>query len=137
MKFTPPTFDDIEQIQEWIAQDPYHRHQGQPEWWLGDGALLAFCLMDDVGPLTYVRLDAEGEYVRIHTQFAPKSVVSQERLRPGIVAAMGALKTVYSSRKFKGFVFESVSPLLIRFMRQFGFKPIGGNDYRADFEGTN
>ena len=85
MELTPSTAEDLEQLNEWILHDPYHFHQGQPEWWLtGNDNLLAFCLMDETGPICYVRLDMEKEYVRIHTQFAPESVVGKRRL----VAAM-------------------------------------------------
>lgn len=77
IKLTPSLPSDVEQLTEWIACDPYHFHQSHPEWWLtgAKGSLLAFCLTDAQGPLTFVRLEEEGEYVRIHTQFAPESVV--------------------------------------------------------------
>jgi hypothetical protein len=133
--FSPSTPEDIEQIQEWAAHDPYHFHQGQPEWWLGDGALLAFCLMDKKGPLAYVRLDEEGEYARIHTQFAPELVVSKRRLVTGMIQAVKSLIEYYKHGK-KGLVFNSVNPSLIAFMGKYlGFKPIGQDDYRLDFEG--
>jgi hypothetical protein len=137
MKFTPSTVEDIPQLTEWIAHDPYHFHLGQPEWWLtgAPNSLLAFCLMDDRGPLTYVRLDAEGEYVRIHTQFAPKSVVSQRRLVVGMVKAIHTLIGLYSKGTARGLIFNSVSPTLVTFMKNFGFTPVGNDDYRLDFEG--
>lgn len=138
MEFTPSTFDDIEQLTEWISHDPYHFHQGQPEWWLTgmDDSLLAFCLMDERGPLCYVRLDAEGEYVRIHTQFAPLSVVSKRRLVVGMIQAIRTLTDLYKTNGSKGLVFNSVSPSLITFLeKHLGFKPVGNNDFRLDFEG--
>ncbi len=137
MKLAPSTEQDIEQLSEWIAADPYHFHQGQPQWWLTgvEGSLLAFCLMDDRGPLSYVRLNAEGEYVRIHTQFAPESVVSKRRLVVGMIGCMNVLIELYKP-KTKGMIFDSESPILITFMgKRFGFKPVGSNDYRLDFEG--
>jgi hypothetical protein len=133
MLFSPSTVDDLEQLTEWIAYDPYHFHQGQPEWWLTGNGLLAFCLMDDRGPLTYVRLDDEGEYIRIHTQFAPESVVSKRRLVVGMLQAINTLIEVYKSTA-KGLVFNSVSPGLIAFMGRLGFIAVGNDDYRLDFE---
>lgn len=136
MQFTPSTFDDIEQIREWILHDPYHFHQGQPEWWLTgvDESLLAFCLADERGPLSYVRLDAEGEYVRIHTQFAPLSVVSKRRLVVGMIQALKTLADLYKGA-YKGLVFNSINPSLIAFLdKHLGFKPVGNNDFRLDFE---
>jgi hypothetical protein len=137
IKFTPSTYEDLEQLGEWILHDPYHFHLGQPEWWLtgAAGSLLAFCLMDDRGPLTYVRLDEEGEYVRIHTQFAPKTEVSNRRLVVGMIYAVKSLIKLYESEGKKGLVFNSVSPSLIGFMdKHLGFKSVGNDDYRLDFE---
>jgi hypothetical protein len=131
IKFTESTQQDVQQLTEWILHDPYHFHQGQPEWWLtgmGD-SLLAFCLMDARGPLTYVRLDAEGEYVRIHTQFAPETVVSKRRLVVGMVRAVDVLVNLYKGENYKGLVFNSVNPSLIAFMdKNLGFKSVGNND---------
>ncbi|SRR6266851_6257938 len=138
IKLTETTIQDVEQLSEWIQVDPYHFHQGQPEWWLtgADGSLLAFCLMDERGPLSYVRLDAEGEYVRIHTQFAPESVVSKRRLVVGMIQAVRVLINLYKNEDFKGLVFNSVNPSLIAFMdKHLGFKSVGNNNFRLDFEG--
>jgi hypothetical protein len=128
---------DVKQIKEWALADPYHFHQGQAEWWLGEGSLLTFCLTDTKGPLTYVRLDVEGEYVRIHTQFAPLSVVSKRRLVAGMIEAVEILIVYYRELSKKGLVFNSVNPSLVAFMSKYlGFKSVGQNDYRLDFEET-
>lgn len=137
INFSPSTENDLEQLTEWIQHDPYHFHLGQPEWWLTGvkDSLLAFCLMDGRGPLTYVRLDNEGEYVRIHTQFAPEAVVGKRRLIVGMIQCMEQLIRLYTPSKM-GMVFNSVSPTLIAFMsKKFGFKPVGNDDYQLDFEG--
>jgi hypothetical protein len=134
----PSTTDDLQQLREWIANDPYHFHQGQPEWWLSEaeGSLLAFCLTDERGPLTYVRLDVEGDYVRIHTQFAPRATVSKHRLVLGMLQAVKSLIIMYSEMGAKGLVFNSVNSSLVAFMDKYlGFKPVDGDDYRLDFEG--
>ena len=131
------TLGDLPQLNEWISADPYHRHQGQPEWWLTGNGLLAFCLMDNAGPLTYVRLDDEGEYVRINTQFAPREIVSQRRLVVGMLKCMNVLTDLYKTQNKKGFVFQSISPTLIAFMsKRQGFSSIGNDEYRVDFEET-
>ncbi|VVB50957.1 Uncharacterised protein [uncultured archaeon] len=137
ISFSPSVFGDIPQIEEWTQHDPYHSHQNQPEWWLTENSsLLAFCLMDARGPLSYVRLDVEGEYIRLHTQFAPRSVVSRHRLVVGMLECMRRLIALYrADRCFKGIVFNSVSPSLIAFMQKHhGFKSVGSDDYRLDFE---
>lgn len=135
---TESTLADIPLLTEWISRDPYHFHLGQPHWWLSqaEGSLLAFRLDDDKGPLTFVRLNAEGEHVRIHTQFAPEDVVSKRRLVVGMVYAIKSLIVLFQD-KSKGLIFDSVSPTLIAFMgKNFGFKHVGGNDHRLDFEGN-
>jgi hypothetical protein len=135
IKFTASTISDIPQIAEWIAADPYHKHQGQPEWWLTGSGLLTFCLQDDKGPLTFVRLDEEGEHVRIHTQFAPKEIVSQRRLLLGMIDCLTELVKIYRTQSRAGLIFNSVSPTLVAFMEKcFDFKSVGGDDYRLDFE---
>jgi hypothetical protein len=135
IRFSASTENDIPQIAEWINADIYHKDQGHPEWWLTGNGILAFCLMDDRGPLTYVRLDDEGEYVRINTQFAPEEVVSKRRLVVGMLDCLKVLRDTYKGKK--GFIFQSTSPSLIAFMEKYeGFKSIGGEDYRADFEET-
>ena len=135
INFSPSTLDDLEQLKEWTAHDPYHFHQDRPEWWLtgAEGSLLCFCLMDQKGPLTYVRLD-DGDYIRIHTQFAPESVVSKRRLVVGMIECVTKLIEVYKTSA-RGMIFNSVNPSLIAFMdNRLGFKSVGNNDYRLDFE---
>ena len=137
INFSESTESDVSQIVEWTAHDPYHKHQGQPEWWLTGNGLLAFCLQDSKGPLTFVRLDEEGEYVRIHTQFAPESVVSKRRLVVGMCECLKKLIPLYKETK-KGMIFNSINPSLIAFMdKYFGFKSVGSDDYRLDFEVQN
>jgi hypothetical protein len=136
IKFLEATLDDIPQIAAWSKSDPYHLHQDCPEWWLGDGAVLAFCLLDECGPLTYVRLDAEGEYVRMHVQFPPESVVSKSRLAKGIIHCQLTLSEYFKGSDYWGFIFNSTSPSLIAFMGRLGFVRVGDtDDYRLDFEG--
>ena len=138
IQFIPSTENDLQPLQEWIANDPYHFHQGQPEWWLSEaaGSLFAFCMTDDSGPLTYVRLDIEGEYIRIHTQFAPETVVSKRRLIVGMIRAIDSLIIMYRDMGAKGLIFNSVNPTLVAFMsKRFDFKSVGNDDYRLDFEG--
>jgi hypothetical protein len=137
INFSSSTADDLDQLGEWIANDPYHFHLGHPEWWLtgAENSLLAFCLMDSKGPLTFVRLDNEGEYVRIHTQFAPKDIVSTRRLIVGMIACMDQLILLCKMWAAKGMIFNSVSPTLIAFMdKKFKFKSVGNDDYRLEFE---
>jgi hypothetical protein len=130
------TLDDLEQLTEWILHDPYHFHQGQPEWWLtGNDNLLAFCLMDEIGPVCYVRLDSENGYVRIHTQFAPESVVGKRRLVSAMVQCMSKLIEFYKESA-KGMIFNSVSPSLVAFMsKNLKFESVGNDDYQLEFEG--
>lgn len=139
INFSPSYGDtDLDILAEWIKHDPYHFHLGQPEWWLtgAENSLLAFCLMDERGPLSYVRLDDEGEYIRIHTQFAPEAVVSKRRLLVGMIQAVEKLIEIFTAAHAKGMIFNSVSPTLIAFMiKKFGFKAVGNDDYRLDFEG--
>ena len=106
INFSESTSADVKQITEWTSRDLYHSEE-YPEWWLTGNGLLAFCLMDERGPLAYVRLNAEGEYVRIHTQFAPESVVSKRRLVVGMIACVKKLIEIYKADEKKGLIFGS------------------------------
>lgn len=137
MKLTTTTTSDLEQIREWIAADPYHKDDPRctPEGLLTGNGVLIFCLSDDEGPLCFVRLDAEGEFVRLSTQFGPESEVSKKRLIVGLLSAgIPAITAFAKENKYKGIIFESKSPSLIVFMDKQGFFPVGHGDYALIFE---
>jgi hypothetical protein len=137
IQFGESIVDDQSQISEWTKTDPYHFHQldySGPGWWLTGSGLLAFTLLDERGPLCYVRLDEEDGRIRIHTQFAPEAVVSKRRLLVGMIQCVTKLIELYRPTH-NGMVFNSVSPSLIAFMgKRFGFMSVGNDDYRLDFE---
>lgn len=139
MKISPTTESDIPQIREWIDADPDHYlDNSDAEWLLTGRGELAFCVTDEEGPLFFVRLDAEGEMLRLATQFAPESEVSKRRLVPALLSTgIPAIIKFAKIRKYKGIVFESTSESLINFMSKQGFKPSGGDDYALTFEGND
>ena len=126
INFTPTLPDDEPQILEWIKADVYHflgADTSSPSWWItGSDCLVACCIDDESGPVLYFRLDKEGEFVRMHVQFAPLNEVSKRRVISSISQAMPALRVMAQQNEGKGFVFQSQSPLLIRFMGHLGFK---------------
>jgi hypothetical protein len=127
---------DLPQIAEWIKADPWHRDdpRHQPEFLLTGNGLMTFCLTDKEGPLCYVRLDAEGEVMRLATQFAPESEVSKRRLVHGLLSEGIPFIIAFGRESgYKGIVFESTSPSLIAFMGKMGFKSVGGDDYQLTF----
>lgn len=136
MKFTTSTIDDIEQITEWIENDPYHKDCLDPFWWLTGQGLLSYCIQDSTGPTMYVRLDLEVPYLRIHTQFAPLTEVSKTRVVKSLLWALPRMETVARNNGCTNYVFKSTSPDLIQFMfKKFGFVSIGSDDYSAPVEG--
>jgi len=140
INLTPILPDDLEQVREWIQADPWHKddYRHSAEFLLTGNGLLTFCLMDDKGPLCFVRLDAEGEMLRLATQFGPESEVSRKRLIVGLLSmGIPAIVKFGKDRGFKGIVFESTSESLIAFMDKQGFKAAGGDDYALTFEGNN
>ena len=137
MKLSPTTQDDLEQIQEWIDADPYHKDDPT---WKAEGLLtgrgvLAFCLSDEISPLCFVRLDAEGGMLRLATQFGPEPEVSKSRLVKGLLATgIPAIIEFGKAKGYKGIVFESTSESLINFMKMQGFfKAAGEHDYALTF----
>jgi hypothetical protein len=135
MKFTESTENDIEQLTEWIQNDPYHRDCLDPYWWLTGQGLLSFCIQDSNGPTMYVRLDKDGELLRLHTQFAPESEVSKLRVIKSILRSLPKIELIARAYNLKGFIFKSTSLSLINFMKnKFGFIPVNSEDYQMLFE---
>jgi hypothetical protein len=138
MKLSPTTLDDLEQIQEWIQFDPWHKDD--PSWkaegLLTGNGVLSFCLSDDKGPLCFVRLDAEDGMLRLATQFGPEAEVSKSRLVKGLLAmGIPAIVEFGKVKGYKGIVYESTNESLINFMKIQGFfKAAGKDDYALTWE---
>jgi hypothetical protein len=135
MKFLESTENDIEQLSEWIQNDPYHRDCLDPHWWLTGQGFLSFCVQDSKGPTMYVRLDKDGELLRLHIQFAPESEVSKLRVIKSILWGLPKIELMARAHNLKGFIFKSNSLSLINFMKnKFGFISINSDDYQMLFE---
>jgi len=122
LKLELTTQEDLSQISEWTQADEYHRENNLPEWWLTGQGNLSFRLDDDGGPVIYIRLD-EGEFYRLHCQFASYEIVSKRRLVAGIFGVFPWLVYYAKSKGAKGLIFSSVSPSLVKFMKKLGFEP--------------
>jgi hypothetical protein len=137
----PTLRNDLNQLQDWIRQDPFHCDDEtweNSEGMLTGNGLLAFKLVDEKGALCFVRLDAEGELVRITIQFALENEVSKRRLVVGLVKlGIPMMVKAAKNKGFKGLVFRSVSESLIKFGIKQGFKAIGNDDYAMAFEEQN
>jgi hypothetical protein len=135
MKFLESTENDIEQLSEWIQNDPYHRDCLDPHWWLTGQGFLSFCVQDSKGPTMYVRLDKDGELLRLHIQFAPESEVSKLRVIKSILWGLPKIELMARAYNLKGFIFKSNSLSLINFMKnKFGFISVNSDDYQMLFE---
>lgn len=141
MALTSTTENDLSQIEEWIQADPWHKDEDRhtAEFLLTGGGLLAFCLTDEKGPLCFVRLDSEGDMVRLSTQFGPESEIDKKRLVVGLLnEGIPAIKAFAQKMGYKGIVFESTSESLIKFMDKQGFfKAAGEHDYALTFGETH
>lgn len=135
MNITESTEQDIQQLTEWIQNDPYHKDCLNPTWWLTGNGLLSYCLTDSKGPTMFVRTDQENELLRLHVQFAPESEVSKLRTIKSMTWAMPVMEYFAKQNKLKGMIYKSVSPSLISFMQiKFGFTPLGhDDDYVVEF----
>lgn len=137
MKAETITKEDLPKIREWIQTDSFHRDDPRciAEGMLTGNGLLTFKIVDDKGIICFVRLDVDGIFVRIATQFGPDTEVHKKRVirairNLGIPLAIAAAKKDNAA----GLIFESVSPLLISFMKRLNFQPLGNNDYVLEFE---
>lgn len=136
------TQDDIPQIAEWIAADPWH--SGDPKWQHPENmitgcGLMSFCLEDESGPLAYVQLLDYGNDARIAMQFAPEEQVNKRRLILGLIkVGIPVMLGLAEGFEKKGLVFETFSPLLIGFAEKNGFRRVGEtDDYRFAIEGQS
>ncbi|VVB52821.1 Uncharacterised protein [uncultured archaeon] len=135
MNITETIQQDVEQLTEWIQNDPYHKDCLDPLWWLTGNGLLSFCVSDSEGPTMYARMDKDGELLRMHCQFAPESEVSKIRSAKSLIWAVPIMEHYAKEQGLKGLVYKSVSEPLISFMqRQFAFVPTGNDDYIKTFE---
>lgn len=136
IEFVPTAFGDVEQLAKWIQHDPYHKDCLNPEWWLTGNGLLSFRVDDLIGPVMYIRTEPDDGLLRIHTQFAPEQEVSKLRVVRAIVKGLPKLEILARDNVLSGFVYRSVSPLLVEFMiKKFRFVAVGKDDYRMLFEG--
>jgi hypothetical protein len=141
IRLTETTPQDVEQIAEWLAADPWHRDDPRniPAYMTTGNGLLSYCVQDDEGPVFYVKLtDNEDGLVRCTVQFAPENVVSKRRTAVALAssAGIGTMAVFAKSFGYSGLVYESISPTLIAFGKKMGFdKRIGENDYAMLFEG--
>jgi hypothetical protein len=121
-----------------MAEDPYHKDvpvEFTYQMMTGFG-LLSYCVEDDGGPVCYVRLDADGDFLRAFIQFAPEKIVSKNRTADAIIKAVYPSMEKYGKEHgFVGLIFFSKSESLIKFTKQLGFVPNGNDDYVRWFEG--
>jgi hypothetical protein len=140
IRLLPVTREDLPQIEEWIRQDEWHRDDPKfiAEEMLTPNGLLSFCLDDEKGPVCFIRLNSDGDRVRLVIQFAPESEVSKRRLITGLIrGGIPAMKSFAKQKGYKGLVFESVNPSLILFGIRQGFTLDKGNDYVLQFNLEN
>lgn len=131
INFSTSTGLDTPQLADWIVADPYHRKHVSPEWWLtgAEGSYIALRLDDEQGPVLYLRVDDDGDYYRLHVQFAPSEIVSRFRVMNAITSALPHFKEHARLEGKQGLITESISPSLIRFLQLQGFESVGNNDY--------
>jgi hypothetical protein len=133
------TEEDLDKIRAWIQADPFHRDdpKNQAEALLTGKGLLTFRVVDDIGDVMFIRLDAEGDMIRWSAQFGPEKEVSKYRVIKALLkAAIPAVLSLGKIKAYKGIVYESVNPELIDFMKIQKFDHLSGDDYALIFEGT-
>ncbi len=122
---------DLPRLAEWIAADQWHKG-GPAGWWTSPESVVTARLDDDIGPVIYLRINRDGERVRLNLQFAPVSAVSKLRVARVLKNAIPRIINVMRHQSI-GVVFSSENPPLIGFGLKFGFKSIGNNDFLYSF----
>jgi hypothetical protein len=123
LKFIPSVKEDVTQIRDWTADDPWHQNQKNPEWWLtGSEGFFSCCIQDEIGPVVYLKVEEEVEQFRLHCQFGPRSEVSRRRLLLALNESIPVV-LMYLFNRGKNVVFNSSNPSLVKFMESKGFRP--------------
>jgi hypothetical protein len=132
IKFSGVSEEDLPRLTEWIAVDQWHNGQ-PPLWWICPESVITARLDDEEGPAMYIRINRDGERVRLSTQFAPESIVSKKRVAIAVSDAFPRIAEVMRHQDATGIIFSSESPLLITFMERMGFKSVGNDDFLFEF----
>jgi hypothetical protein len=128
INFVATTQEDLPVLKSWVDADSWHQSKEETDWWLR--GYLSFKLTDDRGITVFVRFDREGELVRLHSQFATSSEVSEVRVALSISEAIPRFIVCARADGVKGIITESISPKLIAFLTtRLGFVHSQGNDY--------
>jgi hypothetical protein len=121
IRFRRSGLNDLPLISEWIAADPPHANI-KPEFFTEDVRNVScYAIEDDAGVTMFVRQEACGQDVRLHTQFSPDA----KRVAKALEEAYPLVAEDARERGFRSIRFESGSIALVRFM----FKRF---DFRAD-----
>ncbi len=138
IKITETTPQDVEQIKEWLAADPWHVDdpRNMPELMVTGQGLMSFCIQDDIGPVMYMKFTDDGDNMRVGVQFAPPEIVSKRRVALSLIKVGFPLMKGYGQGLGKkGVVFESFNPALTEFCGKNGFMNVeGSNDFRYVIE---
>ena len=130
VKFVPTVDADRPLIESWIDADFWHSVKDAKWWTFG---YLTFKLIDEHGITMFVRLDREGDLVRLHTQFAPVEEVSKKRVATAIMQAIPEFIPYAKLDNLTGIITESISERLVAFLKKLGFEHIAGYDYMLKF----
>lgn len=110
---------DRREIEDWIAADPGHTGQVQPDFFLnGNGVASVYGVGDEEATVMYVRQERDGIDTRMHIQFGP----DKKRIIRVFSEAFPQVAADAKRRGFRSIVFDSCSPALVRWMADFGFK---------------
>jgi hypothetical protein len=129
----PSNQEDLPRLREWVAADPWHKHQKTPEWWLTGNGYLSFCIRDEDGPIFYSRIDQDQEWFRLHCQFGPRSEVNRGRVVAGITAYLKVIPS-YLESNGKRMRFDSENSSLIKFLESRGFHSDPAGDFVFEFK---
>src|SRR5262249_50542772 len=114
-------------LETWIAGDSDHRGKITPEFFFTDIHLAM--VLGDKEPGLFLRIDPEGESVRLHIQFS----TDWRRSAKTMLRGWSEVRDRVGAAGAKRIVFESTSGPLIGFCkRAFGFQQVQGN--RNDYE---
>ncbi len=140
MRLEPSTETDSPLIESWCKQDvDSTHHKLDPRFFLTGNGFLTLKVVDDLGPVFFARFDECRERLvsglRMHTQFAPVSEVSKQRVTEAILETLPKFIERVKQDGIQFIVFETTFPQLAGWMQiAMGFRQVEGtNDYKLTF----
>lgn len=113
----PPGEGDIKLAVEWTEKDPFHRLTTLPKFWMEQTKFIdSYLLLDNEGPVFFIRIDQSLDAACLHIQFMPMMTHKEsQRTMLALMRGLEWLERILVGNAIKTLFFDSENSNLIRF----------------------